>query len=398
VKVEGHFDNKPDQSSSLSESGLDKYDHIIYIDFPKKYKRRWADSFDKRFVALWVITFIIQVSLTYYFSTHLVSDQVRPEEIQKIQQRFARLVLKREVKEEPVKKKKSALITPEQTDSQSEELPAGSQGGVASSDRASASADKNTQQSGASGKSASSGEVARGENPYYVPVARGHRTPNRESFKIISQNVADKGILGFLGSSSEKASGKAVKEILSDADLMQGKFERNLSDVDAISRGQSASDEMAQREQRVRRQERAIEDADLGNLIAGREQVASANVSRQQRYEKQRQRTVQQKEPQLVGQRNPDDISAVVSKHNAAIQACYQRELRRNPDLKGKIVVRFTISPNGNVTHVELVSSTLNNERVERCVLSRIRRWDDFGAIDESLGDTTFRQVYTFGY
>ncbi|NOZ60473.1 MAG: TonB family protein [Calditrichaeota bacterium] len=395
--MEGHFDSKPEQSGSLTETGADRYDHIIYIDFPKKYKRRFTDSFDARFVVIWAITFIVQVSLTYYFSTHLISNPVKPEEIQKIQQQFARLVLKKEIKVEPKKKSRATPISPEQANGETKAQRGDKQGGLASEQTAS-SVEKNTQRASASDQQNVSGEAVRGDNPYHVPVARGRRLPNRESFKIISQNVADKGILGLLGSASEKSTGKAVKDILSEADLAQGKFKQTLDDVDAIHRGQSASEELAQRDQRVRRKNRADEEADLGNLIARRERVASANVSRQQNLEKRRQTAVRQKEPQLVGQRNPDDISAIVSKHNAAIQACYQRELRRNPDLKGKIVVRFTISVNGNVTQVELISSTLNNERVERCVLSRIRRWDDFGAIDRTLGETTFRQIYTFGY
>ena len=96
--------------------------------------------------------------------------------------------------------------------------------------------------------------------------------------------------------------------------------------------------------------------------------------------------------------RNSDEVSEVVNSHNAAIQYCYQRELKRNPDLKGKLVVRFVINPSGKVKDVKIISSTINNPRVERCVVNRIRRWDDFGAIDPAKGDATFRQVYTFGY
>jgi len=50
------------------------------------------------------------------------------------------------------------------------------------------------------------------------------------------------------------------------------------------------------------------------------------------------------------------------------------------------------------IASVTIVSSTLNNERVASCVVNRIRRWDDFGAIDAKKGKMTIRQVYTFGY
>lgn len=100
----------------------------------------------------------------------------------------------------------------------------------------------------------------------------------------------------------------------------------------------------------------------------------------------------------LTGARDVAQVSAIVYGHSQAIQYCYERELKRNPDLKGKVVVRFTILPNGTVANPVIISSTLHNEDVERCLLSRISRWDDFGAIDERLGNATFRQVYTFGF
>jgi len=96
-----------------------------------------------------------------------------------------------------------------------------------------------------------------------------------------------------------------------------------------------------------------------------------------------------------VGGRDPDAVSAVVNSHNDAIEYCYQRELKRTPDLRGEISVRFTIDTEGKVISAQIVSSSLNNPEVERCVLSRVRRWDDFGP---AKVEATFRQVYTFGY
>ena len=96
--------------------------------------------------------------------------------------------------------------------------------------------------------------------------------------------------------------------------------------------------------------------------------------------------------------RSSDAIQEVLFSHNKAIQYCYERELKRNPTLKGKVVVRITVNPEGHVVNASIVSSTLNNERVERCILARIRLWKDFKPIDPSEGNVTFRQGYLFGY
>ncbi|MDQ7051652.1 MAG: AgmX/PglI C-terminal domain-containing protein [candidate division KSB1 bacterium] len=101
--------------------------------------------------------------------------------------------------------------------------------------------------------------------------------------------------------------------------------------------------------------------------------------------------------PSIGGGRDIDAVAAIVKSHNAAIQYCYQRELKRNPNLRGKVVVRFIIDASGKVVEVSIVSSTLRNRRVERCIVNRIKRWN-FGAIEKSKGNTAFKQVYTFGY
>ncbi len=96
--------------------------------------------------------------------------------------------------------------------------------------------------------------------------------------------------------------------------------------------------------------------------------------------------------------RDFNSIFPVIKKHEASINYCYERELKRNPNLKGKVVVRFIVTPKGNVSEVTVVSSTLNNEEVQQCIVTRISRWNDFGEVDASKGDATFRHVYVFGY
>ena len=58
-----------------------------------------------------------------------------------------------------------------------------------------------------------------------------------------------------------------------------------------------------------------------------------------------------------------------------AIQNCYERELKRNPSLKGKVLVRFTIGTNGRTTEIEIEENTLGNPAVGSCIQSLIRTW-----------------------
>lgn len=58
-----------------------------------------------------------------------------------------------------------------------------------------------------------------------------------------------------------------------------------------------------------------------------------------------------------------------------AIQNCYEKELKRNPSLKGKVVIRFTIGETGRVTEFEVDEDTLGNNSVVSCIRNTVRMW-----------------------
>ncbi len=68
-------------------------------------------------------------------------------------------------------------------------------------------------------------------------------------------------------------------------------------------------------------------------------------------------------------------IGKVISRHANEIRYCYEVELNKEPNLAGKIGVSFTIDPTGAVSDANIAQTTLNNNNVEQCVLTRIRRW-----------------------
>lgn len=68
-------------------------------------------------------------------------------------------------------------------------------------------------------------------------------------------------------------------------------------------------------------------------------------------------------------------LARYVRSRKAAIQNCYERELKRNPSLKGKVVVRFSITPAGRSAEIEIEENTLGNESVASCIRTVIRGW-----------------------
>ena len=71
--------------------------------------------------------------------------------------------------------------------------------------------------------------------------------------------------------------------------------------------------------------------------------------------------------------RSREEIELVFDKNKGAIFALYNRALRRDPSLEGKIVLRLTIDPNGTVSSCEMVSSELNDPELERKLVQRIK-------------------------
>ena len=71
--------------------------------------------------------------------------------------------------------------------------------------------------------------------------------------------------------------------------------------------------------------------------------------------------------------RSREEIELVFDKNKGVIFALYNRALRKDPTLEGKLVLRLTIAPNGQVTMCEVVSSELNDPELENKLVQRIK-------------------------
>lgn len=70
--------------------------------------------------------------------------------------------------------------------------------------------------------------------------------------------------------------------------------------------------------------------------------------------------------------RSREEIELVFDRNKGAIFALYNRALRQDPTLEGKLVLRLTIAPSGQVTFCEVVSSELGNDDMERKLVQRV--------------------------
>jgi hypothetical protein len=82
-----------------------------------------------------------------------------------------------------------------------------------------------------------------------------------------------------------------------------------------------------------------------------------------------------------VAGRTDEEIQIVFDRYKAALYRLYNRELRNDPSLRGQMVLKLTIEPNGSVSFLELQSTDMNAPNLVAQVLERVRTFD-FGAKD----------------
>jgi len=70
-----------------------------------------------------------------------------------------------------------------------------------------------------------------------------------------------------------------------------------------------------------------------------------------------------------------------------AFRACYDSVAAQNPNLSGTVNVSFRIAPGGSVQSASIAGSTLNNPRVEGCMLRQFKRLQ-FPAADKGSSAT----------
>jgi len=77
---------------------------------------------------------------------------------------------------------------------------------------------------------------------------------------------------------------------------------------------------------------------------------------------------------EVDGTLDSGSIARVVKNKMKAIQGCYEKELKRNPSLKGKIVVEFTIGEDGRIEEALTVDNTMRNKTVASCIERVLKR------------------------
>jgi hypothetical protein len=81
----------------------------------------------------------------------------------------------------------------------------------------------------------------------------------------------------------------------------------------------------------------------------------------------------------VAGSRTDEEIQIVFDRYKAALYRLYNKELRKGPALRGQMVLKLTIEPDGSVSFCALQASDMNAPELSAQVVDRVRTIN-FGA------------------
>jgi hypothetical protein len=99
-----------------------------------------------------------------------------------------------------------------------------------------------------------------------------------------------------------------------------------------------------------------------------------------------------EEESEVTGGLDREIIAQYIKTQLGQILYCYERQLSANPDLYGKVAVKFTIAGTGHVESQLIGDTTLKSQPVEGCILNKVSKWK----FPEPKGGTKVVVTYPF--
>jgi len=319
-------------------------------------KRRNVNFTDRRFVTIAILSSALHVIFIFFIRQYELSEQPAIM-IEEVPERFAQFII-----EKPIPKIESSkkILTP---------------------------ADENHTRAA----------EAVQETPILTTVSKKQREEAQKSVNARVARVENKirsvGVLGMLTGVGSTAKGPAVVDVLGalkdhkenpvdlEAALEKMTGLAKTRDIDVMNRKLVKSKDI-----QISREE------EIDNLLANVGQVAAMDLAKRGSFIIQKPQSIEGAASSNA-KRDNNAVNAVVSSHRSSIRMSYEKFLRRDPSLEGKITVRFTIAASGIITEISIIDNSTMNRELENEIVRKIRMWR-FEAIPE--GDVTVTYPFIF--
>ncbi|MEQ1877553.1 MAG: AgmX/PglI C-terminal domain-containing protein [Bdellovibrionia bacterium] len=99
-----------------------------------------------------------------------------------------------------------------------------------------------------------------------------------------------------------------------------------------------------------------------------------------------------EREALIEGGLDRDQINEVIQRHLGEVRFCYEQGLQAQPELSGRVAVRFLINGGGVVASANVSRTSLRSDPVEACILQRLKSWK----FPEPRGGVNVKVTYPF--
>lgn len=330
----------------------------ISSDLMRRLNGSFFGGTDHRFLVVLLVSLIAHVGFALYFRSIKISEQ-ETVQIERIPERFAKLII-----EKPLPKETTSSV---QSSGQ-----AGTEGAA---DQASEDADSKAVKETATPQTKKQAQKSVAQR-----VAR------------VEEKVRTVGVLNMLTGVGSTAKGPAVVDVVgkrrkeSFQDLeqalkgMHGAVRAKDIEVTKANLVKSKEVKMARREE-------------IDDLIAGIGAAKSTQLSKRGAFVVQRPESIEGA-ASANSKRDNSAINKVVAANKVSIRMCYEKYLREDPNLAGKITVRFTVLASGAVSQIRILENTTGSKSLEREIIMRVKMWR-FEPVPEGDATVTYPFVFT---
>ncbi len=187
--------------------------------------------------------------------------------------------------------------------------------------------------------------------------------------------VASAGLLGLIGGSGSSDNASAAVDFLLDQGLVK-ELDELLGTQTSLQSGRVG---------RNRNGSNGSESGGLDDLLdfgaSGGIDDLIADDAGVQKVNLEKKGNVNIETPQSMrgsetarGQRSSESVMSVINSQHGRVMYTYNKHLRQDPNLRGKVSVDVTIAANGRVTDVQVVESTIQNADFVRDLLTIVRQ------------------------
>jgi TonB family protein len=338
---------------------IDNAQNFILASFPKELKKGFFSRFEPRFTIILICCFLVVFSIIAVLSLRKPSEEVTEKEIEKIQERYARLVLNQP---------KPQVKLPEET------------------------AQKTVKKEVVEQKAEEKKETVKIDREKETFIEKQQRkeasSEQRRQRRVqIEEQIQSSGIFAAItASGSGRSSGTSASDLL-------GIASENVADIGEIkiTKGAFATRQVSTEELKKRQgtvaSDVTIEKQELGTkeLI----QVAAATSV-----------NISSSPPQISGEsaahadRSQSTIQKIVNRETMRLKRVFEDWLKRDPSLQGHLTVKFIILPSGAVSNVAIVKSTTQNSAFDETILRYIKRWQFPAVSDASPVEVVYPFVF----